>query len=250
MRRIGPDGAAVRPDRSADDDLDDGAEGALSSRRLDCATRGSLRPGAQPARPGRASWTARGVTADRRARRDRGARLARAWRAITRTRRRPRRPRRMAGITPATSAISMQRISSIIVDRAKDMIITGGFNVYSIEVEQALAAHRGGPGLRRRRPAGSEMGRARRRRRAATAGRNVDVESRRRLRQAADRQRENAQADRSMGRAAALKGRQSVEIGSQSGASRPLGPQCRSQQCDCLFRAGTLLTVVRRRLVD
>lgn len=28
-----------------------------------------------------------------------------------------------------------------IVDRAKDMIITGGFNVYSAEVEQALIAH-------------------------------------------------------------------------------------------------------------
>jgi len=28
-----------------------------------------------------------------------------------------------------------------IVDRAKDMVITGGFNVYSIEVEQALMAH-------------------------------------------------------------------------------------------------------------
>ena len=28
-----------------------------------------------------------------------------------------------------------------IVDRAKDMIITGGFNVYSTEVEQALMAH-------------------------------------------------------------------------------------------------------------
>ncbi len=28
-----------------------------------------------------------------------------------------------------------------IVDRAKDMIITGGFNVYSVEVEKALAAH-------------------------------------------------------------------------------------------------------------
>ena len=28
-----------------------------------------------------------------------------------------------------------------IVDRAKDMIITGGFNVYSVEVEQALARH-------------------------------------------------------------------------------------------------------------
>jgi acyl-CoA synthetase (AMP-forming)/AMP-acid ligase II len=30
-----------------------------------------------------------------------------------------------------------------IVDRAKDMIITGGFNVYSAEVEQVLLAHPG-----------------------------------------------------------------------------------------------------------
>jgi acyl-CoA synthetase (AMP-forming)/AMP-acid ligase II len=30
-----------------------------------------------------------------------------------------------------------------IVDRAKDMIITGGFNVYSAEVEQALMPIRG-----------------------------------------------------------------------------------------------------------
>ena len=28
-----------------------------------------------------------------------------------------------------------------IVDRAKDMVITGGFNVYPTEVEQALLAH-------------------------------------------------------------------------------------------------------------
>ena len=53
-----------------------------------------------------------------------------------------------------------------IVDRAKDMIITGGFNVYSIEVEQALAAHRGDPGLRCGRPARRQMGRAHRRGRA------------------------------------------------------------------------------------
>lgn len=40
-----------------------------------------------------------------------------------------------------------------IVDRAKDMIITGGFNVYSVEVEDALQAFRGHPGLRGGRPA-------------------------------------------------------------------------------------------------
>ena len=36
-----------------------------------------------------------------------------------------------------------------IVDRAKDMIITGGFNVYSAEVEQALLEHPAVAGLRR-----------------------------------------------------------------------------------------------------
>ena len=54
-----------------------------------------------------------------------------------------------------------------IVDRAKDMIITGGFNVYSAEVEQALMAASGGAGLRGDRPARREVGRAGRRRRAA-----------------------------------------------------------------------------------
>ncbi len=47
-----------------------------------------------------------------------------------------------------------------IVDRAKDMIITGGFNVYSAEVEQVLLAHPGRAGLRGHRPARREMGRA------------------------------------------------------------------------------------------
>ena len=57
-----------------------------------------------------------------------------------------------------------------IVDRAKDMVITGGFNVYSTEVEQALMEHPAVAGLRRRRPAGREVGRAGDGRRAAAAG--------------------------------------------------------------------------------
>ena len=56
-----------------------------------------------------------------------------------------------------------------IVDRAKDMVITGGFNVYSTEVEQALMQHPGGPGLRGGRPARREVGRAGDRGRAAAA---------------------------------------------------------------------------------
>ena len=58
-----------------------------------------------------------------------------------------------------------------IVDRAKDMIITGGFNVYSAEVEQALMQHPERRGLRGRRPAGRRLGRAGGRRRAAGARR-------------------------------------------------------------------------------
>src|SRR6185312_13870827 len=47
-----------------------------------------------------------------------------------------------------------------IVDRLKDMIISGGFNVYSAEVEQALLAHPRGPRLRGRRPPRRQVGRA------------------------------------------------------------------------------------------
>jgi acyl-CoA synthetase (AMP-forming)/AMP-acid ligase II len=55
------------------------------------------------------------------------------------------------GATAAASAYGWHHTGDIgyldednylyIVDRAKDMIITGGFNVYSTEVEQALMAH-------------------------------------------------------------------------------------------------------------
>jgi fatty-acyl-CoA synthase len=58
---------------------------------------------------------------------------------------------RDAGATAAASAHGWHHTGDIgylddsgylfIVDRAKDMVITGGFNVYSAEVEQALMAH-------------------------------------------------------------------------------------------------------------
>ena len=51
-----------------------------------------------------------------------------------------------------------------IVDRLKDMIITGGFNVYSAEVEQALMQHPAVRDCAVDRPARREVGRARRRR--------------------------------------------------------------------------------------
>ena len=87
-----------------------------------------------------------------------------------------------------------------IVDRLKDMIITGGFNVYSAEVEQALMQH---PAVRDCAVIGlpdekwgervtavvePKPGQERRRRRAD------------RVRQGAHRQREGAQAPRALAR--------------------------------------------------
>ena len=100
-----------------------------------------------------------------------------------------------------------------IVDRAKDMIITGGFNVYSIEVENALRAHEavqdcavigladdngvsGSSPWCSPAPAKASI--------ANGAGG---------LRQGADRQRQDTEADRSLGRPAAFQGRQGLEAG-------------------------------------
>ena len=97
-----------------------------------------------------------------------------------------------------------------IVDRAKDMVITGGFNVYSTEVEQALMQH---PAVQdcavvglpdekwgervtavvQLRPSREPTGRA-------------DG-----VRQGADRQRQGAQAGRGLGGPAALEGRQGAQ---------------------------------------
>ena len=111
-----------------------------------------------------------------------------------------------------------------IVDRAKDMIITGGFNVYSIEVENALRAHEavqdcaviGLPddkwGERIVAVVQPRAGKARRDRTG-------------RLRQAAHRQREDAEADRGLERPAALQGRQGFEAGYPRAANRSFGSQ-------------------------
>ena len=58
-----------------------------------------------------------------------------------------------------------------LVDRAKDMIISGGFNVYSAEVERALMAHPGVQDCAVIGLPGREVGRAGGRRAAAAARR-------------------------------------------------------------------------------
>ena len=82
-----------------------------------------------------------------------------------------------------------------IVDRAKDMIITGGFNVYSVEVENALQAHEtiqdcaviGLPDEKWGERVVAVV--------QPRAGRTVDVAAVAGLREAAGRERQNAQAD-------------------------------------------------------
>ncbi len=49
--------------------------------------------------------------------------------------------RAAAGTTPATPATSTTADYLFLVDRVKDMIVTGGENVYSAEVESAISKH-------------------------------------------------------------------------------------------------------------
>ena len=46
-----------------------------------------------------------------------------------------------AGTTPVTRATSTTTATVYLVDRVKDMIVTGGENVYSVEVEKAISTH-------------------------------------------------------------------------------------------------------------
>ena len=116
-----------------------------------------------------------------------------------------------------------------IVDRAKDMVITGGFNVYSTEVEQALMEH----------PAvqdcavvglpdekwGERVTAVVQLRRRTTRSTPDELAA---FVKAADRQRQGAQAGRGLGRPAALEGRQGAQDRHPRVPAEALGPSGRS----------------------
>ena len=106
-----------------------------------------------------------------------------------------------------------------IVDRAKDMIITGGFNVYSAEVEQALLAH---PGVRDCGVVGLPDEKWGERVVAVVQpqeGAQVHRRGADRLRQGADRQRQGAQAGARVAGPAAVDGGEGAEGGDARAAA-------------------------------
>ena len=100
-----------------------------------------------------------------------------------------------------------------IVDRAKDMIITGGFNVYSVEVEQALMQH---PDVQDSAVIGLPDDKWGEKVVAVVqlrAGRSARARRHHRVREGTHRQRQGAQARRRLAGPAALEGRQGAEEG-------------------------------------
>ena len=109
---------------------------------------------------GRAGAPALGVQpAHRRAGRGARAQQRGARGLLGRSPRPPRTRSSTAGSTPATAAPSTTRATSAISDRKKDVIISGGENVSSIEVEDALCSHPAGRRGRGDRRARREVGR-------------------------------------------------------------------------------------------
>ncbi len=107
--------------------------------------------------------------------RDLRAVVAGDGRLLAGPRRRPRRTLRNGWLHTGDIGFLDEEGFLHIVDRAKDMIITGGFNVYSTEVEQAVLAHDGRAGLRGHRAARRQVGRAGRGRRTAPSGRDAST---------------------------------------------------------------------------
>ena len=103
-----------------------------------------------------------------------------------------------------------RRASCAIVDRIKELIITGGFNVAPSEVEEALRHHPDVVGRRRRRPARRALGRARSSRRSccATGRRARRRRHPREFAAGAPHRLQGAEARRPCRRAAALAHRQ------------------------------------------
>ncbi len=66
---------------------------------------------------------------------------ATSWSSTGTRRTRPATRSQAAGITPATPGYLDADGYLYLVDRVKDMIVTGGENVYSAEVENAIASH-------------------------------------------------------------------------------------------------------------
>ena len=131
-----------------------------------------------------------------------------SWPATTRTRRRPRRPAAHGWHHTGDIGYLDEQNYLFIVDRAKDVIITGGFNVYSAEVEQVLLAH---PAIQDCAVVGLPDEKWGERVTAVVQplpGRTVTAGRRARLRQGPAGQRQGAQAGRGLARPAALQGRQ------------------------------------------
>ena len=156
-RRLGPGLPAVlRPDRGAA--VHRGARRGATTR--DPTLLGLLRAARASTREVRLADEDGTPRGRRRGRRDPGARAVHDGRLPPAPRARPpRRSPRTAGCAPATWPASTSAATSTSSTGTSDMIVTGGYNVYPREVEDALMAHPAVAECRRRRRPRRHLGR-------------------------------------------------------------------------------------------